>query len=359
MKNKAMLSRVGAVGAALFLLIAAGSELRAQPAVPPAAEVAPAKQAGPEDLSQAELLKSYLQVREQLHAAQLAIVNNRLEAEATARAQAAAITEKLDAIKAAMAVEREHQQAEATRLAAERERQQAEAERANRTILFVAAVFAGVGLLAMLLTALFQWRAVNRLTEVTAMRAQLPAPAPQALLSTDSGTPFDKTVAQSSQRLLSTIDRMERRINDLEHTAVRPVPVPPGNGRAEPDAPRRPNAASDQAARIIVLLSKGGYLLSTNKPRDAVACYDEVLKLDANHAEALVKKGAALERMTQDDEAMQCYDRAIKADGKMTLAYLYKGGVCNRLGRHDEALKCYEQALQTEKESTGKPAVHA
>ena len=91
------------------------------------------------------------------------------------------------------------------------------------------------------------WRAVNRLTEVTALRAQLPAPAPQALLSTDSGTPFDKTVAQSSQRLLSTIDRMERRINDLEHTAVRPVPVPPGNGRADQRSVRGSSGALSRA----------------------------------------------------------------------------------------------------------------
>ena len=75
------------------------------------------------------------------------------------------------------------------------------------------------------------------------------------------------------------------------------------------------------------------------------------MKLNLNHAEALVKRGAALEKLKQDDEAIQCYDRAIKADAKMTLAYLYKGGVCNRLERYEEASKCYEQALRTEDES--------
>ena len=44
--------------------------------------------------------------------------------------------------------------------------------------------------------------------------------------------------------------------------------------------------------------------------------FDQVLALDANHPEALVKKGAALERLRKLDEAIACYDRAIAADGK-------------------------------------------
>src|SRR4051794_3615720 len=120
MQNIAMRFRAGGLCLALLFLTLGVAKSHAQ-ATP---EILPTKPATPEDLSQTELLKSYLRLQEQLHAAQLAIVNNRLEAEATARAQAQAITEKLDSIKATMTAERERQQLEAQRLQAERERQQ-------------------------------------------------------------------------------------------------------------------------------------------------------------------------------------------------------------------------------------------
>jgi tetratricopeptide (TPR) repeat protein len=334
MRNMVMLSRFGALCIAMLFLGAGRSALRAQPA----AEVLPAKPANPEDLSRDELLKSYLQLKEQLHAAELAIVNNRLESEAAARAQAAAITERLDAIKADMAAERERQQLETQRLAAERERQQAEAQRSYRIVLYVASAIGGVGLLAMLLTTLFQWRSISRIAEVTALRPPLPAQARLGFSPNENGAPLGEAVALSNQRLLSAIHRMERRISELEPTAEPP-------GKSESSRRAAATAANDQAARITALLGKGWSLHNRNRAAEAVACYDQILKLDGNHPEALVKKGAALEQLKQDLEALQCYDRAIKADPKMTIAYLSKGRVCNRLERYDEALECYEQAL--------------
>ena len=341
MPKYSMLSRFGVLCLALFLLGVGCSGLQAQSA----AEILPAKSATPDELSQTELLKSYLRVREQLHAAELAIANNRLEAEATARAQAAAITEKLDAIKSAMAAEREHLQVEAQRAETERVRQQAESQQANRTLLWVASAFGTVGLLAMFFTALFQWRSLNRMADVTAQRPQLPASGALGLLAAEAGALTGQTVALSNQRLLSAIDRIEQRIFELEHTADQPAPV---RSPDETEPTPRPAAAPDHAAQITALLNQGRSLINTNRASEAVACYDEILKLDANHPEALVKKGVALERLKQDHEAIRCYDRAIEADRKMTLAYLYKGGVRNRQQRHEEALACYEQALQAE-----------
>jgi tetratricopeptide (TPR) repeat protein len=341
MLNNSTLPRFGAICFALLLLVVWHCELRAQSP----AENLPAKPATADELNQVELLKSYLRVREQLHAAELAIANNRLEAETTARTQAAAITEKLDAIKSALAVEREHLQAEALRAAAERERQQAETQRSNRTILWVASASGAVGLLAMFFTALFQWHALNRLGEISAQRPQLPGPGLPGLLPAETGALMGQTVALSNQRLLATIDRIEQRIFELEHTADQPARGAP---RSEAASPGPAPVVPGHTAQITALLEKGRSLINTNKPSEAVTCYDEVLQLDANHPEALVKKGVALERLKQDQEAIRCYDRAIEVDGRMTLAYLYKGGVRNRQQRHEEALSCYEQALQAE-----------
>jgi tetratricopeptide (TPR) repeat protein len=155
---------------------------------------------------------------------------------------------------------------------------------------------------------------------------------------------------------------MEQRISELEHTAEPPLPAASAEPAGETDFPQRAaaadTAANDQAALITALLGKGWSLYNRNRAAEAVACYDEILKLDGNHPEALVKKGAALEQLKQDHEALQCYDRAIKADPRMAIAYLSKGRVCNRLQRYDEALECYEHALPARAEES-KSAGHA
>ena len=363
MSKLSMLTRFGALRLALLLLAASATGLQAQTAVedlstkaaPPTAAPAPTP---PDDLTQTELLKSYIRLREQLHAAELTIVNNRVEAEAVARAQAAAITEKLDTIKITMSAERERQQTEAVRAAAENERQKMETQQANRTVFIVAASFGAAGLLAMIFSALFQWRATRHMAEIVSRQPHSTAlAAPVGVLGTDPGLPTGQTVALSNQRLMSVIGRMEHRIFELEHTAE-PAPKIGGanDGAAdEPDGDKpdgdvlpHTNGHADHSARITNLLTMGRALLNANNPMGAVACYDEILKLEPELPEALLKKGVAFERLKQDHEAIRYYDRAIAADRKMTLAYLYKGGVCNRQQRYDEALECYEQAMQSE-----------
>jgi tetratricopeptide (TPR) repeat protein len=357
MKTIAMLFRPVPLAVGIFFLAAGHDRLTAQPAP----EAAPARPVAPEDLGRGELLQSYLQVREQLHATQLAIATNRAEAEAASRAQAAAIADKLEAIKTEMAAERERHRLETQRANAERDRhqiemyrlntervrQQAEAERSNRNVLWIAAAFGGLGLLAMIVVPLMQWRALDRLAEMTALRA--PDAAPRGFLGEAGGDASERLVASSNQRLLSVIDRMERRIVELEHTAA-PMSAASASPFPAAEPLRHTIPVSDQAARINLLMTRGRAHLDGGKPREALNCFDEILKLDPANPNALVKRGTALERLEQDKEALQCYDRAIKADPRMTLAYLYKGGVCNRLRRYEEALQCYEQALRAEEE---------
>lgn len=348
MKKIALLSQLGALCLILLLLVAPIG-LRAQASNEAAP---PPKVAVVDELSQAELLKSYLQIRDQLHATQLAIANSRAETESTARAQATAIAEKLEAIKSAMETERQRQQVEMLRTNAERERQQMDAQRSNRTVLWVAVGFGAIGLLAMLFMPLVQLRTINRIAEVATQRA--PA-SPGLLTSGETDTLPGQAVTLSNQRLMTVIERMEKRIFELEHTAVHPLPPAAVTIEAKTtngsDSTLHPDPVAEQAARITALLDKGKFLLSTSKAKEAVACYDEILKLNANHAEALVKKGSALEKLKQDDAAIRCYDRAIEVNQKMTIAYLSKAGVCNRLGRYDEAMECYEHALETEDEA--------
>lgn len=297
---------------ALLLLAGSGAALRAQ--------TNPAPEGLVSNLSMAELVRMNLHLQEQLHAAQLAIERTRLESQEAARAQAAAITEKLNLIQGA--------------LEAERARRADEAQRANRTLLWVAASFGGVGLLAMVLTALFQYRAMNRALGLATVPTVLPAGvAPAMLPLPDGGSAAGKSVTVSNQRLMSIIERLERRVLELEQ------PAPARAATAVPD---------ERNARLAALMERGQTLLNGDKAAEALACFDEALHLAPDHPELLVKKGAALERLGQDEEALRCYDRAIAADPSLTLAYLYKGGIHNRHERYHEALECYEQALRAQ-----------
>lgn len=311
-------------GAVVCLLLASQGSLWAQDEA--AGGTAKATNSSP--AIQTELLQAYIRLQAQLNEAQLAIEQNRVEYQESARAQAAAITEKLSAIQ--------------TSLDAERARQQEEMQRSNRTLLWVAAAFGGAGMLAMLFTAMFQWRTMNRVAEISAWHPQLAASGAQSLLPAEVGAGGGKMVELSNQRLMSVIERLERRVFELEHTTATKA--------ATVEVESALDSAGDQtpAARITLLLGKGQSLLNADQPERAMECYDEILQLDANHPEALVKKGAAFERLKQDEEALRCYDRAIESDRTLTIAYLYKGGVYNRLERYNEALECYEQALRVQ-----------
>lgn len=297
-----------------------------------------------QDTARTEALRSYLQLQEQLHATQLALERNRQEAETLAARNAEAVSARLQLIEQAMT--------------SQRGRELEAMQSTNRLLLIMAGSFAGVGFLAMLLTAYLQWRAVNRLAEFTAVltgagRAALPAPARTDLPLVSTGA-----TEQANARLFGALTRLEERIHELEHDAQIPLPdkSAPASGAATSASPAqapKPDTNGEEASQshVALLLAKGQSLLSLDKASEALACYDEILALEPNHPEALVKKGATLEQIRQFDDALNCYDRAIAADGSLTIAYLQKGGLFNRLERYEEALQCYELALRTQEKS--------
>lgn len=301
-----------------------------------------------EELNAQETLRAYLQVQEQLRATQLAIERSRKESDEAAARNAETLALRLQAIEQS--------------LASQRARELDAMQSSNRAMLFVAGTFAAIGFVALYLMAHFQSRTVNRLAEIA---AALPSGralgAGSALSALGSGDPHLLTVSppgQPNPRLLGAIERLEKRIFELEHTAHSSFdngtsgnqgsPAALSQVSGEPAPAGGEAAGSTNAARITVLLGKGQSLLNTDNPEVALGCFDEVLTLDPNNTEALVKKGTALERLRKMNEAIECYDRAIAADSSMTIAYLYKGGLFNRMERFTEALECYEQALHAQ-----------
>lgn len=185
----------------------------------------PGKSVAPDQMSQAELQQAYRSLQDQLRATQAAIVNSRLETEANARVQAAALAEKISAMNATLAAERQARQEENDRAEFARDRQQTEIQRSNRSVIWVATVFGSIGLLAMLFAAQFQWRAINRMAQVIDERPLLPYPSEYGTPLGGPGSTAGQPLALSTQRLLSAIDRMEQRIKELEPTVVQPTPT--------------------------------------------------------------------------------------------------------------------------------------
>lgn len=291
-----------------------------------------------------ETLRAYLQLQEQLHQTLLIVEQSRQEAADAAAKNAKALSDRMQLLEQSLASQRESSQ------------------RLNRTMLIVVSAFAALGCVAVLLSAYLQWHTVHRLTAVlpalTLGRGLGPYPALTDLGGGENRQLREALSAQrADNRLLGAIERLEKRIRELERSP-NPLPDQPpagnivdlktGNGD-QPTASAEGASAGNSAA--VDLLARGQSLLHEGRLEEAITCFDQVLALDPQHGEALVKKGAALERLRKPQEALECYDRAIAADSSMAIAYLYKGGLFNRLERFSEALACYEQALRSQERS--------
>ena len=294
--------------------------------------------------SPAEALRSYLQLQEQLHGLQLRIEETRQQADAAAAHNAQTVASRLQALEQT--------------LTAERAKDVDAVRSSNRMTLLVAFTFGIIGFLAMMLMA-YQWRSVSRLAEVSAglppSRLLHPGSALAALGSGD-GQLVVGSAEQANTRLLGALDRLEKRIHEMEQmghsSSHSPALAHPQMLTILPPATTN-LTLSTNPGRITLLLGKGQSLLSLDKAEEALACFDEVLATEPSHTEALIKKATALERLRKLPEAIECYDRAIAADASLTIAFLYKGGLFNRMERFDEALECYEQALRAQETRRG------
>jgi tetratricopeptide (TPR) repeat protein len=301
-----------------------------------AAETNPIVSTQTMDSTTQSMANGFLLIQEQLHATQLAIENNRQEAEAEAKRNADEMNARFQALEQIIAT----QHASDT----------AATQKIEQLTLLLAGVFGLVCVAVMLLMAYLQWRAVARLVALI-------APASSAL-TLDNGRPLPTldagaAVEQSNARLFGSVDRLEKRILELEQIARAPLAKKKTPGTLESEN-GTPTTAEDRDACVANLISEGQSLLDAHAPEKALECFDMALAIEPRHAEALVKKAGALEKLDRLDEAFACYDRAIEADNSLAIAYLQKGGLFNRLARYDEALQCYEEALRSQEKKSAR-----
>ena len=92
--------------------------------------------------------------------------------------------------------------------------------------------------------------------------------------------------------------------------------------------------------------NEGIVLGNLGRYEEALECFDRALKIDPNDALAWNNKGVALRKLGRYEEALECYDRALKIDPNDAEAWYNKGVALGNLGRHEEALKCFNKALE-------------
>jgi len=269
------------------------------------------------------LLRSIVLMQEQLHTTEREVQQAREEAATASRRTAELLNERLNFL--------EGRQLEAM-------------QNSSRLTLMIVGLIAGIACVAVILTGWLQSRAVTRLSQISRQLDLLPAlavPAVHRQIAAGDPLPPTAAVLSATETLSGSMDRLKKRVDELEHTAngSGPQPLAPQNGSAS-------------NARIATIVAKGQTLLNMDHPEEALACFDEAIALDARSIEAWIKKGTAFERLQRIDDALAAYDKAIEADESTATAYLFKAGVFNRQKRYAEALQCYERALQVQRSRT-------
>ena len=307
------------------------------------------KPAGEPSWTDDQASRSFLQLQAQIHSALLVVECNRLEMEASAKLNSETLATRLTLLEKTFT--------------SQREREMDLIQNSNRFISFATVTFGALGLVALLFSSWFWFRALSRFTQAAPALPSAPrgpdrGPAFSLLEAGDRSLAGVDSIDSPGPRLLGAIERLEKKVGELE-SVTRPRHDSGGaeaQGGASKDDHEKPAVAGsrqdsgevERQERISLMLGKGQTLLNLDQPQEAIACFDAVVELDPTNSEALVKKGVAMERLKKLDEALECYDRAIAINSSATLAYLYKGGVFNQLERFSDALECYEQALRTQ-----------
>lgn len=309
------------------------------------ADAAGANGASSENTELQQALSANVRLQEKLHGTIVAIEQARLEAAAAARTNAEAIAAKLELLEKS--------------LSRQRDDEMRAAQSSTRAMLIASGVFASVGVLALLVTTWFQLRGMNRLAEIASanstMRTLGAGPNPTLLGAGGNGQFAGPD--PSSLRLMEALERMEKRIHELEHTAAAPLPegdssktvrssaleVAASNGNGSSNGHH-----AEPEDKLSTLLGKGKALLNLGQAEKALACFNAILVEEPDNSEVLFRKGSALERLKRHEEALAAYNAALAVDPSHTQAYLAKGGVYNQLERFSEALDCFEQAIKTQ-----------
>jgi len=86
-------------------------------------------------------------------------------------------------------------------------------------------------------------------------------------------------------------------------------------------------------------------LFFQGKLKDAIAGYDEAIRLDPYFAQAYNNRGLVYARLGQFQRAIQDFNEAIQLDPRDTIAYYNRGTAYSNLGQFQQAIQDFDQAI--------------
>ena len=88
-----------------------------------------------------------------------------------------------------------------------------------------------------------------------------------------------------------------------------------------------------------------GYLLREENPEDAMAAYDEAIRLNPQLAEAYNNRGNAKDDLGRHEDAIADYNQAIRLNPQLAEAYNNRGNAKIALGQYEAAIADCDEAL--------------
>ncbi|WP_017314499.1 tetratricopeptide repeat protein [Mastigocladopsis repens] len=95
-----------------------------------------------------------------------------------------------------------------------------------------------------------------------------------------------------------------------------------------------------------LLVELGNLYVSGQNNEEAVASYDQALKIKPDYDSAWNNRGNALGNLGRYEEAVASYDQALKIKPDDDSAWYNRGIALGNLGRYEEAVASYDQALK-------------
>jgi len=104
-------------------------------------------------------------------------------------------------------------------------------------------------------------------------------------------------------------------------------------------------SSKEAEQKVQEILELAQVLENEHRFQEALAQYEEAIRLKSSLARAHLLKGNLLARMEKHEEAKAVYESAIACDADYAAAYYNLGDTCYQLGLHDQALQHLRMAL--------------
>ncbi|MFN9598507.1 MAG: tetratricopeptide repeat protein [Dolichospermum sp.] len=93
-------------------------------------------------------------------------------------------------------------------------------------------------------------------------------------------------------------------------------------------------------------LKEAEKLFLEKRHQDALAIYEQIIKIQPENPENWLKRGILFNRLNRYKDAIMSYNQAIKINPEYHQAWCDIGVSCGKLGKHQEAFNCFDKAIQ-------------